>query len=90
MGGGCLAEHPTLARWLAGAARVAVSTDDPALFGVTLSGEFDRIEMELGASREALALIARAAFAAAFAPQDEVEGALTLADRAGRASFISS
>ncbi len=64
--------HPTLRRWLDAGVPLAVCTDDPAAFRISLSSELERVARELGLAPEALAALAQRGFDYAFAPAEEV------------------
>lgn len=61
-----LARNPVLSLLRSGVT-VTLSTDDPGLFGTTLTGEYRKL-LGLGATREELSAVARAGFRAALAP----------------------
>ncbi len=61
-----LATHPVLDLLRSGVT-VTLATDDPGLFGTTLSGEYRKLS-RLGATRGELAAVLRAGFRAGFAP----------------------
>jgi aminodeoxyfutalosine deaminase len=61
-----LAEHPVKRLWDAGVP-IVLSTDDPALFGCTLAGEYDLAARAFGFTAEQLAELARNSFRYAFA-----------------------
>jgi adenosine deaminase len=62
--------HPIRRLWDAGLC-VTVNTDDPALFGVTLSDEYRALAAVHGFTRDELRALARNAFRAAFLPAGE-------------------
>jgi adenosine deaminase/aminodeoxyfutalosine deaminase len=61
-----LAEHPVKRLWDAGVP-IVLSTDDPALFGCTLTSEYDLAARAFGFTAEQLAELARNSFRYAFA-----------------------
>jgi len=61
-----LSRHPVLSLLRAGVT-VTLGTDDPGLFGATLSGEYRKLA-RLGATRRELLAVSRAGFRAALAP----------------------
>lgn len=63
---GSLAEHPVKRLWDAGVP-IVLNTDDPALFGCTLAGEYDLAARAFGFTAEQLAELARNSFRYAFA-----------------------
>jgi adenosine deaminase len=60
-GVGCMADHPFRRLFDAGV-RCTVNSDDPFMFGNTLSEEYYALAMDLGFSREELAQVARNGF----------------------------
>ena len=62
-----LAEHPVKRLYDAGVP-IILNTDDPALFGCTLTSEYELARKEFGFTAEQLAGLARNAFAYAFEP----------------------
>jgi adenosine deaminase len=71
-----MAAHP-LKRMLAAGLKVTVNSDDPAYFGGYVNANYRAVETALGLGRDALALIARNAFEAAFLEEDEAAAYLT-------------
>ena len=61
-----LHHHPTLSPWLQAGYPLALCTDDPGVFGVTLSGEYADVAEAHGLPRERVAALALAAFEHAF------------------------
>jgi aminodeoxyfutalosine deaminase len=62
--------------------RVTVSSDDPAMFGTTLSGEWRALETRLGFSPARVLAIARSTARATFLPDGEQETLVAGIDRA--------
>ena len=62
-----LAEHPVKRLYDAGVP-IILNTDDPALFGCTLSSEFELARKQFGFTAEQTAVLVRNAFAYAFEP----------------------
>ncbi|MBV8715748.1 MAG: adenosine deaminase [Chloroflexi bacterium] len=65
-------EHP-LRELLAGGAMVAINTDTPAIFGITLTDELKLLETEFGLPAEVVDQVILNAFEAAFLPDGERE-----------------
>jgi adenosine deaminase len=63
-----LAEHPAK-RWFDAGAAISVSTDDPGVFGVTLTGEYLLLVRELGFSIGDLIELQRRTIATLFMPE---------------------
>jgi adenosine deaminase len=59
-----------LRAFLSAGVPVALSTDDPLLFGVGLAGQYDICRRELGLTDNELALIAAGGIASSAAPDD--------------------
>jgi len=70
-----VAHHP-LSRFLAAGVDCTVATDNPALFGTTLTGEYQRLRDEGGIGEGVLGRLAAAGFAAAARDLDASERAL--------------
>lgn len=64
---GSIEEHP-VERLRAAGVRVSLNTDDPALLGTSLEGEYALCQRAFGWSDEALRALARTSIAASFAP----------------------
>jgi adenosine deaminase len=64
-----LKEHP-IRRFLERGILVTVNTDDPAMFGCTLTGEYLLLEKELGFSREAIRALVLAGVEATWLPPE--------------------
>jgi adenosine deaminase len=62
-----LRDHTSLARRIAGGARVAISTDDPAVFKTSLSAELASVAIAFCLSQRQVAALSAAAFDFAFA-----------------------
>ena len=62
-----LHHHPTLQPWLRAGYPLVLCTDDPGVFGVSLSGEYADVAAACGLSRRQLAALALAGFQHAFA-----------------------
>lgn len=65
-----LASHPVTALWAAGVP-LSVNSDDPPLFGTTLSEEYAKVADLLGLDQEGLAGLARGALRQSFLEGDE-------------------
>jgi aminodeoxyfutalosine deaminase len=74
-------EHPIRGLVAAGC-RVTVNSDDPALFGTTLAGEWRVLETRLGFSPEEVLAIARSTARATFLAEGEREALVAEIDRA--------
>ena len=66
---GSLKEHP-IRRLVDRGILVTVNTDDPAMFGCTLAGEYRLLEQELGFSRDEIRKLALAGIAATWLPPE--------------------
>lgn len=64
------AAHPVKG-WFRAGARVALSTDDPAIFGIDLPGEYLLLHRELGFTAEELAAVALQGVDSLFLPEGE-------------------
>jgi adenosine deaminase len=65
-----LAEHPAK-RWFDAGAAISVSTDDPGVFGITLTGEYLLLVRELGFSVGDLIELQRRTIATLFMPEGD-------------------
>jgi len=65
-----LALHPVRS-WFRAGARIALSTDDPAIFGIDLPGEYLRLHRELGFTAEELVTVALQGVDSLFLPAAE-------------------
>ncbi len=67
-----LARHP-VRHWFDAGARIALSTDDPAIFGIDLAGEYLLLHRELAFTPAELAEVALQGIDALFLPEEESE-----------------
>ncbi len=65
-----IADHP-VRTWFRAGATIALSTDDPGIFGIDLPGEYLRLARELGFTPAELATVALQGFDALFLPPRE-------------------
>lgn len=65
-----IADHPVRA-WFRAGATIALSTDDPGVFGIDLPGEYLLLSRELGFTPPELAVVALQGFDALFLPAEE-------------------
>lgn len=83
-----LHHHPTLEPWLRAGYPLALCTDDPGVFGVSLSSEYADVAAACGLKRPRLAALAVAAFAHAFV-DDETKAALVAAATAAVGELLA-
>ncbi|ABF39050.1 adenosine deaminase [Candidatus Koribacter versatilis Ellin345] len=65
-----LAEHPVRKLFDAGV-KITIATDDPEMFGCTLTGEYQILQDQFGFSDDDLRRVARNSFEASFLPETE-------------------
>lgn len=81
-----LRDHSSLTHRIASGARVAVSTDDPAVFKTTLSAELASVAITFNFSHHRVSALSAAAFNFAFAESDCIAAGKDLAYRAEEAA----